>query len=98
MVQYYFEWDTQKAKLNEKKHKVTFEEVATIFIDPRSLTIFDEDHSQEEERWITMGISVSGRLIIVCHTCSEESEDTMMIHIFSARKATSFEKKEYRGE
>ena len=65
MTQYNFEWDPEKAKLNMRKHDVSFEEAATVFHDPNSITIFDEDHTEKEERWITIGISVSGRLIIV---------------------------------
>ena len=55
-MNYNFEWDPQKARLNHKKHGIRFEEAATIFRDPKALTIFDPDHSKIEDRWITMGI------------------------------------------
>ena len=97
MTQYNFEWDPEKAKLNMRKHDVSFEEAATVFHDPNSITIFDEDHTEKEERWITIGISVSGRLVIVCHTYFELSEDTVILRVYSARKTTSTEKKQYRG-
>jgi uncharacterized protein len=98
VTQYNFEWDPEKANLNQKKHNVGFEEAATVFRDPHSITIFDEDHTEKEERWITIGISSSGRLIIVCHTYFELSEDTVTLRMYSARKTTLSEKKQYRGE
>jgi uncharacterized DUF497 family protein len=55
-MNYNFEWDRHKAQLNHKKHGVRFEEAATVFKDPKALTIFDPDHSKTEDRWITMGI------------------------------------------
>ena len=56
MMNYNFEWDPHKAQHNYRKHKIRFEEAATVFTDPRALTIFDSDHSEYEDRWITMGI------------------------------------------
>jgi len=97
MIKYNFEWDPNKAKINNRKHGVSFEEATTVFRDPNAITIFDEDHTVKEERWITMGISVSGRLILVCHTYFEISEDTVILRVYSARKTTSTEKKQYRG-
>jgi len=67
-MNYNFEWDPRKARSNYGKHGIRFEEAATVFRDPRALTIFDTDHSEHEDRWITMGISKKGRLLIVCHT------------------------------
>jgi uncharacterized protein len=98
MTNYNFEWDPKKAKINKKKHNISFEEATTVFHDPQSITIFDEDHTEKEDRWITIGISSSGRLIIVCHTYFELSEDTVILRMYSARKTTSAEKKQYRGE
>jgi len=97
MTLYNFEWDPKKAKINNRKHGVSFEEATTVFRDPNAITIFDEDHTDIEERWITIGISVSGRLIIICHTYFELSEDTVILRVYSARKTTSKEKKQYRG-
>jgi len=98
MTQYNFEWDPQKAKTNIIKHRVSFEEATTVFRDPNALSVYDTDHAGKEDRWITMGISVSGRLILVCHTYFETSEDTVILRLYSARKTTLKEKKQYRGE
>ena len=62
-----FEWDAQKAADNEQKHGVSFDEAATAFGDPLSLTIADPDHSEQEERFILIGESFQGRLIVVSH-------------------------------
>jgi len=55
-LRYDFEWDPQKAKQNLRKHRVSFERAATIFLDPDALTLFDAEHSETEDRWITLGI------------------------------------------
>ena len=85
-----FVWDPQKAKINRKKHNVTFQEAATVFGDPFSVTYPDPDHSIDEERFITMGLSEFGILLVIAH-----KEGTEMIRIISARKATKFERKNY---
>jgi uncharacterized DUF497 family protein len=71
-----FEWDPAKAATNFAKHGVSFSEAATVFRDPLSTTGADPDHSVDEERFITFGLSVSGRLLTVAHT---ESGDTIRI-------------------
>jgi uncharacterized DUF497 family protein len=63
-----FEWDDEKASSNIKKHDVGFEEGATIFNDPLIATVPDPDHSKDEERYVSIGISVQGRLLVVIHT------------------------------
>jgi uncharacterized DUF497 family protein len=85
-----FEWDDEKAMSNLKKHDVSFEEGTTIFNDPLIATIFDPDHSGDEERYISMGISVQGQLLVVVHT-----ERGKRIRLISCRKATSAERKAY---
>lgn len=85
-----FEWDTAKAAENLAKHGVSFEEAATVFRDTLSATGADPDHSVSEERFITFGVSTSGRLLVVAHT---ERGDT--IRIISARPATRGERKIY---
>jgi len=90
-----FEWDPVKARENREKHGVDFDESATIFRDPKAISIFDPDHSETEERWITMGISEKGRLLIVNHTFQEESGMEITVRIFSSRKATKKETKKY---
>lgn len=97
-MNYNFEWDPNKARSNRTKHGVTFEEAATVFHDPRALTIYDPDHSITEDRWITLGISGSGRLLVVCHTFRDENKESASIRIFSSRKATKKEMKQYNME
>jgi uncharacterized DUF497 family protein len=85
-----FEWDPKKARLNLRKHKVSFEEAATAITDPMAATGADPDHSIGEFRFITFGISERGRLLVVAHT--EESDS---IRIISARLARKGERKIY---
>ena len=94
-INYNFEWDPRKARDNRDKHGVAFDEAATVFKDPKMLSIFDPDHSETEDRWITMGISEKGRLLILIHTFQEKSEDSVTIRIISSRKATKQETKTY---
>lgn len=96
-MDYFFEWDPKKAKSNNRKHGVSFERAATIFQDPRALSIFDDEHSIEEDRWVTLGMDSSGILVVVFHTFEEETKDSCRIRIFSARKAARKEIKQYRG-
>jgi uncharacterized protein len=84
------EWDPKKAKLNLRKHKVSFEEATTALSDPIAATGTDPDHSITEERYVTFGVSERGRLLVVAHT--EEDE---MIRIISARIASKGERKLY---
>ncbi len=85
-----FKWDPAKAVDNVARHGVSFEEAATVFRDPLSATGPDPDHSFDEERFVTFGISTSGRLLVIAHT---ERGDT--IRIISARPATAGERKIY---
>ena len=94
-VNYNFEWDPKKAHSNQEKHGVSFEEAATVFLDPMAMTIYDPDHSETEDRWITMGISKNGRLLIVCHTFHKERQESVTLRIFSSRKANKRETQEY---
>ncbi len=95
-MHYNFEWDQQKAKSNHQKHRVSFERAASIFLDPNMLVQYDDEHSSDEERWVTVGIDHRGTLLTVCHTFKAESELAAMIRIFSARKATSKETTQYK--
>ena len=87
-----FEWDESKDRANRRKHGVTFEEGTTVFADPLAGTIADPDHSIGEERYVTIGISTSNRLIVVSHT--EEGETTRIV---SAREANPYERKAYES-
>jgi len=78
-----FEWDDAKALLNEQKHSISFDEAVTVFADPLSLTIIDETHSDEEDRYVDIGESSSGRLLIVVYT---EREETIRIIRANPRK------------
>ena len=86
-----FDWDSRKAKSNQSKHGVSFEEASTVFGDPLSLTIADPAHSRlAEERSVTIGSSYLGRLLVVVHRDDDEN-----IRIISARRATRRERKDY---
>ena len=87
-----FEWDDQKAAANEKKHGVSFQEARTVFFDERARLIDDPDHSEDEERFILLGLSSTLRLLVVCHCYRSEGN---VIRIISARKATARESKSY---
>jgi uncharacterized protein len=85
-----FEWDTRKARQNLRKHQIDFTEASTVFADTLSITILDPDHSENEERWVTMGLSNRHRLLVVVHTEQEET-----IRIISARIADRLERRKY---
>ncbi|MDO9026828.1 MAG: BrnT family toxin [bacterium] len=85
-----FEWDEEKAKTNIKKHGVSFDEATTVFLDPFSITIPDPNHSVDEQRYISMGNSDTGRVLVVVYT-----ERRLSIRIISCRKATPMERKQY---
>ena len=87
-----FEWDENKARHNIEKHDTSFEEAATVFGDPLSLSIDDPLHSRDERRFVTVGESVKGELLVVVHTDREGA-----IRIISARKATRGERRDYEG-
>ena len=86
-----FEWDPDKAEKNISKHDVDFVEASSIFDDPMFITFLDEEHSIDEERYITIGLSIKGRILLVAHA---ERDDR--IRIISARKATKNEEKFYQ--
>ena len=94
-MRYNFEWDVRKAKENLRKHNVSFQRAATVFNDPHSISVFDDEHSVDEDRWITMGKDISGILIVVSHTFRMIDESLCSIRIISSRKATKREAKQY---
>lgn len=95
-MRYNFDWDPVKEQKNIRKHKVAFRRAATVFRDPNQLSIYDEAHSEDEERWITIDVDGSGTLRIVIHTFEPVDKDACKIRIVSARKATTAEAKQYR--
>lgn len=87
-----FEWDAKKAQANLKKHGIAFDEGVTVFLDPLSITISDPDHSAQEQRYIDIGTSDKGRVLVVVYT-----ERGTNIRIISCRKATTAERQFYKG-
>ena len=88
-----FTWDENKNRLNQNKHKVSFEEAKTVFFDEHARLISDPDHSEVEERFILLGFSVQLRILVVSH-CYREPENT--IRIISARPANRYEQQQYQ--
>lgn len=87
-----FKWDEQKSRENKRKHKVSFEEAQTVFLDENAIRFFDPDHSQDEDRFLMLGMSFTLRVLVVCH-CYRE--DDSVIRIISARKADKREQSDY---
>jgi uncharacterized DUF497 family protein len=85
-----FEWDEDKAASNERKHGVSFTEAQTVFADPLALTGYDPDHSDDEDRYITMGTSLDRRLLVISHTDRDDR-----VRIISAREASRSERRDY---
>jgi uncharacterized DUF497 family protein len=96
-MRYYFEWDPAKASLNIQKHKISFQRAAEVFKDPCAISIFDVEHSHDEDRWITMGRDFSGRILVISQTFREIDMDLCRIRIISSRKATKKETKQNEG-
>ncbi len=89
-----FEWDARKARVNKRKHRVSFDEASTVFADPLSVTISDPLHwTPGEERFVTVGLSSSGQLLVVVHLEWENR-----LKIISARHATAQERRNYEEE
>ena len=88
-----FEWDEEKSRSNFRKHGVSFEEAKTVFNDPFAISIDDPDHSDEDERYIDIGISSKGRVVVVWYT--ERNEN---IRIIGCRKATKTESRAYENK
>jgi uncharacterized DUF497 family protein len=87
-----FEWDERKAIANERKHGVSFQEARTVFFDEQARLIDDPDHSEDEDRFVLLGLSNTLRLLLVCHCYRAEDG---VVRIISARKATTHESKSY---
>ena len=92
MTEIIFEWDDKKEKSNIRKHGISFEEARTAFYDENAIQYFDPDHSDEEDRFILLGISFKLKVLVVCH-CFRENDS--VIRIISARKADKDEEYEY---
>ena len=94
-MRYTFEWDPVKAKQNLKKHRISFDRAAEVVLDPLAVSIIDEEHSEDEERWVTLGKDRQGRVLILVHTFLEISAEECRVRIISARKATKREIRQY---
>lgn len=89
-----FQWDSRKARENLLKHGVSFEEAKSVFFDEYARQFFDEEHSENEQRFIMLGMSNRSRVLVVCH-CERDRGNT--IRLISARKATANERQHYQG-
>ena len=89
-----FEWDPEKGMKNQEKHGVSFEEAQSVFYDEYAIQFFDDEHSDQEDRFLILGLSNETRVLLVCH-CERDNGET--IRIISARKATKNERKHYEG-
>jgi uncharacterized protein len=87
-----FEWDERKSRENKRKHGVSFEEAQTVFLDEKAIRYYDPDHSEDEDRFIMLGMSIRLRVLVVCH-CFRS--DDKIIRIISARKANNREAAAY---
>lgn len=92
---YTLEWDPAKASQNLRKHGIPFEQAAEVLLDPLAVSIFDEEHGESEERWVTIGRDRRGRVLILIHTFAEVSPDECRIRVISARKAKKSESVQY---
>ena len=89
-----FEWDSEKEKTNRQKHKISFLEACYVFADKYMLTLYDDEHSADEDRWTTIGQTLSSRMLVVVHTY-RKIKDKELVRIISARKATTHEEEQY---
>jgi uncharacterized protein len=94
-MRFNFEWDPKKAGGNRRKHGISFELAASVFKDTNAISVFDEDHSGMENRWITIGMAATGVILVVNHTFAATSQDVFVIRLISSRKATKAEQKQY---
>lgn len=88
-----FDWDPSKAYINLQKHGISFEEASSAFYDEQARIMYDPDHSQNEERYVLLGVSEESRLLMVCHLYKENDR---RIRIISARRATKDERRQYQ--
>lgn len=96
-IDYHFEWNPDKAQSNITKHKVSFEEASTVFLDPLALSIPDEEQPDNDERWVTLGHSTGDKTLLVVHTYRDDTNNSVTIRIISARKATKHEQRQYEA-
>jgi uncharacterized protein len=95
---YEFEWNPAKASTNVNKHGLDFERAATVFLDPLAVTIRDEEHSEYEARWITLGIDAGGQHALVIHTFEWLDNERARVRLISARRPTRAEISDYEEQ
>lgn len=95
MFRLHVAWDRGKAHSNRNKHRITFEQAATALNDPLASSVRDAEHSENEERWVTLGQTADGMLIVVVHTYHAISVDAANVRIISARPAGKRERRQY---
>jgi uncharacterized protein len=93
-----FAWDAAKAAANLAKHGVAFTQAATVFTDALALTVFDDEHSEFEERWFTLGMNSAGKLLAVSQTYTATGPASARVRVISAREATRSERRQYEDE
>jgi uncharacterized DUF497 family protein len=94
-MQYHFQWDPKKERVNRQKHGISFRLATQVFRDPMAMTLFDEEHSEDEERWITLGKPGNGPYLVVIHTFEQVDANITIIRMISARPATKPEIRQY---
>ena len=94
-MRYTFEWDPVKAQGNLRKHGISFERAAELFLDSLAVSVFDQEHGDAEQRWVTTGRDSHGRVLVLVHTFSEAPAEEWKIRIISARRATKHEARQY---
>lgn len=95
---YEFEWDDAKAASNLSKHGVSFNETMSVFLDPLMMTRYDEGHSEEDERWVSLGRSGNGKLLLVVHTFTATGPNTALVRVISARDPSKREREQYEQQ
>jgi hypothetical protein len=93
-----FDWDPAKAASNASKHGVTFEAAMAVFRDPLARSAVDRDSGSGEERWVTLGETTGGNLLVVVHTWNDIDPDRTVVRIISARRPTPNEARQYRED
>jgi uncharacterized DUF497 family protein len=94
-IVYHFEWDAAKARSSLRKHGVSFRAATAVFRDPLALTTYDDEHSETEERWVTLGRTENGQYLVVVHTFAQVSEVEIHVRVISARTADHQEIRDY---
>lgn len=95
-MRYTFEWNPFKARSNLRKHRISFDRAAEVVLDPLAASVFDVEHGEDEERWVTIGKDKRGSVLTLVHTFLEVSAQECRVRIISARRATKREIKQYQ--